>query len=265
MTAISASMLASNFARMGEEACRMQAAGADFLHMDVMDGRFVPNISFGADVIRAVHAVCSLPLDVHLMVEDPDRYAETFVRAGATFLTVHAECTPHLQRALRHIRDLGARPGLALNPATPLDAVRYVLDDIDLLLSIHLNSDASAATNGLECYAAPPALAANAESVRFGRLVTAAFRDQLGLTLRGWDGVRYLYFDANNARVVAESSDTTVRSDPTFTVLEDCGCPAVLVEEGFITNASDRAALCTDSACEQAAELYYQCIIDFFE
>ena len=134
MTAISASMLASNFARMGEEACRMQAAGADFLHMDVMDGRFVPNISFGADVIRAVHAVCSLPLDVHLMVEDPDRYAETFVRAGATFLTVHAECTPHLQRALRHIRDLGARPGLALNPATPLDAVRYVLDDIDLLL-----------------------------------------------------------------------------------------------------------------------------------
>lgn len=135
----------------------------------------------------------------------------------------------------------------------------------DLLLSIHLNSDASAATNGLECYAAPPALAANAESVRFGRLVTAAFRDQLGLTLRGWDGVRYLYFDANNARVVTESSDTTVRSDPTFTVLEDCGCPAVLVEEGFITNASDRAALCTDSACEQAAELYYQCIIDFFE
>ena len=132
MTAISASMLASNFARMGEEACRMQAAGADFLHMDVMDGRFVPNISFGADVIRAVHAVCSLPLDVHLMVEDPDRYAETF-------LTVHAECTPHLQRALRHIRDLGARPGLALNPATPLDAVRYVLDDIDLLLVMTVN------------------------------------------------------------------------------------------------------------------------------
>ena len=126
----------------------------------------------------------------------------------------------------------------------------------NLLLSIHLNSDASAATNGLECYAAPPRLSANAESVRFGRLVTAAFRDQLGLTLRGWDGVRYLYFDANNARVVAESSDTTVRTDPTFTVLEECGCPAVLVEEGFITNASDRAAVCSDSACEQAAEIY---------
>ena len=134
----------------------------------------------------------------------------------------------------------------------------------DLLLSIHLNSDASAATNGLECYAVPPALAANAESVRFGRLVTAAFRDRLGLTLRGWDGVRYLYFDANNARVVAESSDTTARTDPTFTVLEECGCPAVLMEEGFITNAADRAAVCSDSACELAAELYYQCIIDFF-
>ena len=139
MTAISASMLASDFARMGEEARRMQAAGADFLHMDVMDGRFVPNISFGADVIAAVHKVCNLPLDVHLMVEDPDRYAEVFVRAGATFLTVHAECTPHLQRALRHIRDLGARPGLALCPATPLDAVRYVLDDIDLLLVMTVN------------------------------------------------------------------------------------------------------------------------------
>ena len=134
----------------------------------------------------------------------------------------------------------------------------------DLLLSIHLNSDASTATNGLECYAAPPRLAANAESVRFGRLVTAAFRDRLGLALRGWDGVRYLYFDAKNARVVAESSDTTLCTDPTFTVLEACGCPAVLVEEGFITNAADREAVCTDAACEQAAELYYQCVIDFF-
>ena len=135
----------------------------------------------------------------------------------------------------------------------------------DLLLSIHLNSDASTATNGLECYAAPPRLAANAESVRFGRLVTAAFRDELGLALRGWDGVRYLYFDANDARVVAESNDTTPRSDPTFTVLEDCACPAVLVEEGFISNAGDREKVCSDDGCERAAEIYYECIVRFFE
>ena len=134
----------------------------------------------------------------------------------------------------------------------------------DLLLSIHLNCDASTATHGLECYAAPPHLAANAESVRFGRLVTAAFRDELGLTLRGQDGVRYLYFDANDARVIAESSDTTPRTDPTFTVLEDCACPAVLVEEGFITNAADREMVCRDDACEKAAEMYYQCIVRFF-
>ena len=134
----------------------------------------------------------------------------------------------------------------------------------DLLVSIHLNSDASTATQGLECYAAPPALSTNAESVRFGRLVTAAFRDQLSLTLRGYDGVRYLYFDANDNRVVSESTDTAARNDPTFTVIQECGCPAVLVEEGFITNAADRAALCPDSACEQVAELYYQCIVDFF-
>lgn len=134
----------------------------------------------------------------------------------------------------------------------------------DLLVSIHLNSDAGTATQGLECYAAPPALSTNAESVRFGRLVTAAFRDQLGLTLRGYDGVRYLYFDANDNRVVSESTDTAARNDPTFTVIQECGCPAVLVEEGFVTNAADRAALCTDTGCEQAAELYYQCIVDFF-
>lgn len=134
----------------------------------------------------------------------------------------------------------------------------------DLLVSIHLNSDAGTATQGLECYAAPPALPTNAESVRFGRLVTAAFRDQLGLTLRGYDGVRYLYFDANDNRVVSESTDTAARNDPTFTVIQECGCPAVLVEEGFVTNAADRAALCTDTGCEQAAELYYQCIVDFF-
>ena len=133
----------------------------------------------------------------------------------------------------------------------------------NLLLSIHLNSNASGEVSGFECYAAPPALPYNAESVRFGRLLAGAF-GSLGLPLRGTDGVRYLYFTASGARAVTESTDTTPRSDPSFTVLEECGCPAVLAEEGFITSESDRALLCTETGCQQAAEAYYQCIVQFF-
>ena len=133
----------------------------------------------------------------------------------------------------------------------------------DLLLSIHLNSSIGGDISGFECYAAPPDSPYNAESVRFGRLVADAF-GSLGLPLRGTDGVRYLYFTANDTRAVTESTDTTPRSDPSFTVLEECGCPAVLAEEGFITSESDRALLCTETGCQQVAEAYYQCIVQFF-
>ena len=132
-----------------------------------------------------------------------------------------------------------------------------------LLVSIHLNYDASAEPSGFECYAAPPALATNADSVRFGELLVEAF-GQLGLRIRGNTGVRYLYYDANDNKVILESSDTTPRSDPTFTVLSSCGCPAVLCEEGFISNAGDMALLAGDGGCQQAAELYYQCICAYF-
>ena len=132
-----------------------------------------------------------------------------------------------------------------------------------LLVSIHLNYDASAEASGFECYAAPPALATNADSVRFGELLVEAF-GQLGLRIRGNTGVRYLYYDANDNKVILESTDTTPRSDPTFTVLSSCGCPAVLCEEGFISNAGDMALLAGDDGCRQAAELYYQCICAYF-
>ena len=133
-----------------------------------------------------------------------------------------------------------------------------------LLFSIHGNSDPSGTASGFECYAIPPGQQYHDESVALARL-TAQKITQTGQPLRGQDGVRYIYFDTYDNRMVYESSDETPHNEPTFRLLADADCPAVLVEEGFITNASDRAALCTDSACEQAAELYYQCIIDFFE
>ncbi|OUM91716.1 MAG: ribulose-phosphate 3-epimerase [Firmicutes bacterium ZCTH02-B6] len=132
------SLLSADFARLSEEIARVQPE-ADWLHLDVMDGHFVPNITFGPDLVRAVRDVTRLPLDVHLMIEEPDRHLEAFARAGADRLTVHVEACPHLQRTLQHIRDLGCRAGVALNPHTPLENIRYVLEDVDLVLLMTVN------------------------------------------------------------------------------------------------------------------------------
>ena len=136
---IAPSILSADFARLADEIAMLEAGGADWVHVDVMDGRFVPNLTFGVKVIETVRRLTELPMDVHLMVVEPEKYFDDFVDAGATGLTVHAEVTPHLQRQLTRIRELGAAAGVALNPSTSLSMVENVLDDMDLLLVMTVN------------------------------------------------------------------------------------------------------------------------------
>jgi ribulose-phosphate 3-epimerase len=136
---IAPSILSADFAALGEDIARVERAGADLLHVDVMDGRFVPNLTIGPVVVAAIRKRTSLPLDVHLMIVEPERYLADFARAGADVLTVHAEACPHLARTLAQIRELGARAGVALNPATPPEVLEYVLDDLDLVLVMSVN------------------------------------------------------------------------------------------------------------------------------
>ena len=131
---VAPSLLSADFARLGEEVRAIEAAGADWLHLDVMDGAFVPNLTFGPSLIKALRPHCGLPFDVHLMVKAPDRYLEAFREAGADILSVHPEAGPHLHRTLRRIRELGAKAGVVLNPATPVEAAEWVLQDLDLIL-----------------------------------------------------------------------------------------------------------------------------------
>jgi ribulose-phosphate 3-epimerase len=136
---IAPSILAADFTRLGEEVARVQAAGVEYLHVDVMDGHFVPNITFGPPVVKALRGISSVPLDVHLMITDPDRYLEAFVSAGAAIVTVHAEVTPHLHRTVRRIRELGAKAGVALNPATPVHVLEEIAPELDLVLVMSVN------------------------------------------------------------------------------------------------------------------------------
>lgn len=136
---IAPSILAADFSRLGDEVEAVANGGCDYIHVDVMDGRFVPNITIGQPVVRALKTKTSLPLDVHLMIDEPERYIESFANAGADIITVHAEATTHLHRTLQAIRGLKKKAGVSLNPATPLSEIEWVLDDVDLVLIMSVN------------------------------------------------------------------------------------------------------------------------------
>jgi len=136
---IAPSILAADFARLGEEVRAVEAAGADWIHVDVMDGQFVPNITIGPAIVKAVRSATQLPLDVHLMIESPERYVDAFAQAGASTIAVHTETCPHLHRSVAQIREAGARACVAINPGTPANAVREVLDSIDQVLVMTVN------------------------------------------------------------------------------------------------------------------------------
>lgn len=139
MAKVAPSLLSANFANLECEIKKIENGGADYIHLDVMDGIFVPNITFGPPVIKKLRAVTKLPFDVHLMIDRPERYIKDFVDAGADIITVHEEATIHLHRTIQQIKSYGKMAGVSLNPSTPLDNIEYVLDDLDLILIMTVN------------------------------------------------------------------------------------------------------------------------------
>jgi ribulose-phosphate 3-epimerase len=139
MKLIAPSILSADFTRLGEEIRSVEAAGADWVHADIMDGHFVPNISFGPMVVQAVRRATRMPIDVHLMISDPDPFIPEFAKAGATYISVHVETCVHLNRTIQLIRSAGARPGVVLNPATPVESLDWIIEYVDLVLVMSVN------------------------------------------------------------------------------------------------------------------------------
>ncbi|MBC8080020.1 MAG: ribulose-phosphate 3-epimerase [Gorillibacterium sp.] len=136
---IAPSILSADFSRLGEEIRDIEKSGADLIHVDIMDGHFVPNLTFGPAIVKAVRSITKLPFDVHLMIDNPDHFIAEFAAAGANFITIHAEACTHLHRTLHLIREHGAKPGVVLNPATPIEWIKHVLSDVDLVLLMTVN------------------------------------------------------------------------------------------------------------------------------
>ena len=139
MAKLAPSILSADFSCLGEETKRIRRGGADLIHVDVMDGHFVPNISFGAAVMKSLQGKTDIPFDVHLMIEDPDKYIDDFVTENTEYITVHAEACTHINRTLQHIKSKGVKAGVALNPGTPLSVLDYVLEDADMILVMSVN------------------------------------------------------------------------------------------------------------------------------
>lgn len=139
MVKIAPSILSADFARLGEEIKDVEKGGADYIHVDVMDGHFVPNITIGPLIVEAIRPITKLPLDVHLMIENPDQYVEAFAKAGADYITVHVEACRHLHRTIQIIKDQGIKAGVVLNPATPVETIQHIIDDVDMVLLMSVN------------------------------------------------------------------------------------------------------------------------------
>jgi ribulose-phosphate 3-epimerase len=201
---IAPSILSADFAHLADEIACLEAGGADWIHVDVMDGRFVPNLTFGAKVIETIRKLTSLPLDVHLMVIEPENYFDAFATAGANNMTIHVEAAPHLDRQLARIRELGCGAGVALNPGTPVEWVREVASDLDVLLVMTVNPG----------FGGQSFIASSLDKVRRARLLLTETRSRAALEVDG--GISR----ATIAQVWRAGADTFVAGHAVFSAAD---------------------------------------------